>query len=352
MGRNTKNISKKSGLMPGSLVHVGKISKDRVRISCIDYYEDNYKEKIVYNIDEINLKEPTGIHWINVDGLNDISILEKIGKRFNVHRLLLEDILDTTSRPKVDETNNVFFMILKMIYLNDTEKIICEQVSILLCGNYIITFQEQIGDVFDSVRKRIFMDKGPIRKKGADYLCYALIDSIVDNYFVILENFEDKIEILEEELVGNPDKATLKKIYDIKNELIFLKKSIWPLRDVLNCIYHGDFLAISNNITIYIKDVYEHVIQINDTIQLFLDSISNMLDIYLSSVSNKMNEIMKVLTIFSTIFIPLSFIVGVYGMNFDNMPELKFKHGYLILWIVMISVTINMLYYFKKKKWF
>jgi len=353
MRRNTKNISKKAGLKPGSLIYIGDNKITDVEISYIHYTQDHITEKSIKDLNQINFNDNSGIHWINVYGLNNISVIEKLGKIFNIEHLILEDILNTSKRPKVDEINNLFFTILKMIYLSDEgNRIIAEQISIVMSENYILTFQEKPGDVFDTIRERIRMDKGPIRKKSPDYLCYAIIDAIVDNYFIVLENFEDRIEYLEEELVDRPDKGTLKQIYNIKSELIYLKKSVWPLREVLSNIYHGDYSLISKDLSIYIKDIYEHLIEVNDTIQLFLDSISNMLDIYLSSISNKMNEVMKILTIFSTIFIPLSFIVGIYGMNFQYMPELQFKYGYYVLWVIMLSVVIGMLAVFKKKKWF
>jgi magnesium transporter len=353
MGRNTKNISEKAGLKPGSLIYIGDSRVNDVEISYIHYTQDSITEKSIKDLNQIDFNDPDGIHWINIYGLNDIPIIEKLGKIFNIDHLFLEDILNTSKRPKVDEIDNIFFIILKMIYqCGEDNKIISEQISIVMSNNYILTFQEQPGDVFEPIRERIRIGKGPIRKKTPDYLCYAIIDAIVDNYFIVLENFEDRIEELEEELVESPDKGTLKQIYSIKSELIYLKKSVWPLREVLNNIYHGDYSLISKDLNMYIKDIYEHLIEVNDTIQLFLDTISNMLDIYLSSISNKMNEVMKILTIFSTIFIPLSFIVGVYGMNFNYIPELNFKYGYYVLWGIMISIAAGMLIIFKKRKWF
>lgn len=353
MRRNTKNISKKAGLKPGSLIYIGESKENSVNISYIHYTPENIIEKSLWDIKDINLKDPSGVHWINVYGLSDTSIIEGLGKSFSVEHLFLEDILNTSKRPKIDDLNNNLFIILKMIYNNEgSDVIVSEQLSIILSGNYVITFQEDPGDVFDPIRDRIRLDKGPIRKKGPDYLCYAIIDAVVDNYFRVLENFEDRIENLQQELVEIPDKDTLRKIYSIKGELIFLKKSVWPLREILSTMYHGDYNLISDSLNIYIKDIYEHLIEVNDTLQLFLDSISNMLDIYLSSMSNKMNEVMKILTIFSTIFIPLTFIAGIYGMNFKYMPELDMKYSYYILWIIMIAITISMLRIFKKKKWF
>lgn len=353
MRRNTKNISKKAGLHPGSLVYIGDSKVTDIEISYIHYSKDNFVEKTIDDLKEINFNDDTGVHWINIFGLNNITVIEKLGDIFGINHLFLEDILNTSKRPKADEADNIFFVILKMIYMSkDKSKVISEQISIVLTNNYILTFQEKPGDVFEPIRERLRQDKGQIRKKDSSYLCYALIDAVVDNYFEVLENFEDKIQNLEVELVENPDKETLRQIYSVKNELKYLKKSVWPLREVVNSIYHGDFSSIFKELNMYIKDIYEHLIEINDTIELFLDSISTMLDIYLSSISNRMNEVMKTLTIFSTIFIPLSFIVGVYGMNFIYMPELQFKYGYLTLWGIMILTAGIMLTIFKRKKWF
>lgn len=353
MRRNTKNISKKAGLKPGSLIYIGDNKGSQVQISYIHYTMDNITEKSLADLNHIDFYDDSGIHWINIEGLNDTSIIEKLGRIFNIGRLILEDILNTSKRAKADEVDDVFFTILKMIYLSEQgDKIISEQISIIMCRNYILTFQEKPGDVFDTIRDRIRMDKGPIRKKKPDYLCYAIIDAIVDNYFKVLESFEERIEDMEKTLMEKPDKETLRQIYQIKSELIYLKKSVWPLRDVLYNMYHGEYPLISKDLNLYIKDIYEHLIEVNDNIQLFLDTISNMLDIYLSSINNKMNEVMKTLTIFSTIFIPLSFIAGVYGMNFKYMPELQFKYGYFILWGIMLSIAIGMLAVFKKRKWF
>ncbi len=234
---------------------------------------------------------------------------------------------------------------------DDEHEIKAEQISLILGSNFIISFQEREGDVFNHVRERIKKGKGRIRRMGADYLAYALLDAIVDSYFAILEKFGETIEMMQEELVTNPAPETLQKIHTLKREMIFLRKSVWPLREVVNSLTRGEASLIHESTGIYLRDVYDHTIQVIDTIETFRDMVSGMLDIYLSSVSNKMNEVMKVLTIIATIFIPLTFVAGIYGMNFKSMPELEWRWGYLMVWVVMIIVFSVMVIYFKRKKW-
>jgi len=244
------------------------------------------------------------------------------------------------------------YVVLRMLSLApDNSMFSSEQVSMILADNYIITFQEQVGDVFEQIRDRIRKDKGRIRKMGCDYLVYALMDSIVDNYFLILESFGETIESIEEELIADPDKKILSKIHTTKRELILLRKSVWPLRELINAFERSESDLIDDTITVFLRDVYDHTIQIIDTVESYRDMVSGMIDLYLSSLSNKMNEVMKVLTIIATLFIPLTFVAGIYGMNFENMPELKWKFGYLGVWMIMTAVTLVMLFYFKRKKW-
>ncbi len=351
--RTTKKRSSKAGLPPGTLVYVGEKEVESVRITSIDYDEQSFQEKEVANIEEcLKLKDTATVSWINIDGLHDIELLENLGKGFDLHSLVLEDILSTGQRPKFEDHEKHIFIVLKMLsFGQENQSIEAEQVSLILGPNYVISFQERIGDVFEQVRERIRNAKGRIRKMGPDYLAYALLDAIVDNYFVILERFGEKIESMEEEVIGNPTERTVQQIHSLKREMIFLRKSIWPLRELIGGLQKSESSLIHDTTDIYLRDVYDHTIQIIDTIESFRDMVSGMLDIYLSSLSNKMNAVMKVLTIIATLFIPLTFVAGIYGMNFKYMPELEWRWSYPIVWLVMISIAVIMLSYFRRKKW-
>ncbi len=353
MPQLVKKRSKKSGLPPGTLVHVGEKKIEKVRISIIDYDETRFEEKDAKTVEEcFPFKETPTVTWINIDGLHEVEIIEKIGKHFDIHPLILEDILNTRQRPKMEDFESYIFIVLRMIYYDEEKtEITSEQVSIILGSNFVISFQEREGDVFNFVRERLRNSKGRIRKMGADYLAYALVDAIIDNYFIILEKIGEDIEDMEEELVTNPVPETLQTIHDLKREMIVLRKSVWPLREVISALERGESPLIQESTGIYFRDVYDHTIQVIDSIETFRDMVSGMLDIYLSSVSNKMNEVMKVLTIIATIFIPLTFIAGIYGMNFQFMPELGWRWGYPAVWLVMSAVLITMLVYFRRKRW-
>lgn len=353
MPRLFKRISKKRGLAPGSLVYVGDKQTEETRITLIDYNESQFQEKEVATIEEcFPFKDKPTVTWINIDGLSNTDLMEKLGKHFGLHSLILEDILNTNQRPKIEDFEEYMFVVTKMTYYDDKEnETKTEQVSFILGQNFVISFQEKLGDVFDSIRERIRKAKGRIRKAGADYLLYSLIDAIVDNYFVILEKVGDKIEILEESVVAEPKPESLHIIHVLKREMIFLRKSVWPLREVVNTLGKVESSLVQKSTGIYLRDIYDHTIQIIDTIETFRDMLSGMHDTYLSGISNKMNEIMKVLTIFASIFIPLTFIAGVYGMNFSYMPELNWRWGYFGVWGIVIVVGVVMIMYFKRKKW-
>jgi magnesium transporter len=292
------------------------------------------------------------VNWLNIYAGKQVRILEAIGSQLNIHPLVLEDILNTNQRPKVEDYGDYLFIELNMLSWDDeTSHINAEQISLLLGANYLITFQENEGDVFDSVRKRLREGKSRLSKEGPDYLAYSLIDAVVDNYLLVFEYQGEAIEELEEELVTDPDEDTLHAIHDLKRELIYLRKSVWPLRETISNLERGESRIFQPATLIYLRDVYDHVIQVIDTVETFREMASGMLDIYLSSVSNRMNEIMKVLTIISTIFIPLSFVVGLYGMNFKYMPELGWKWGYPMVWGVILIIVAGMVYYFQRKKW-
>jgi len=348
-----KKKSKKAGLPPGTLVHIGKKRMEKVKITIIDYDEEHLQEKDAKSIKEcFPYKDKPTVTWINVDGLHEIKVIEEIGKHFNLHPLILEDIVDTDQRPKIKDFKDYIFIILKMLYYDKKDnEIQVEQVSLILGKNYVISFQEREGDVFNSIRERIRNNIGRIRKAGADYLIYVLIDAIVDNYFIIIEKLGEKIENLEDKMISRPKPANLRVIHKLRRDLIFLRKSVWPLREVISILERGESPLILESTNVYLRDVYGHTIQVMDTVETLRDIISGMLDIYLSSVSNRMNEIMKMLTIIATIFIPLTFITGIYGMNFQNMPEIKWVWGYPIVLLGMLIIGIVMVIYFKRKKW-
>ncbi len=353
MVRFMKRVSKKVGLSPGTLVHIGEKKIEQVRIRVIDYDEQHIEERDVKTIEEcFPYKDTPGTTWINIDGLHETDVIEKIGKHFNLHPLILEDILNTDQRPKMDDHDEYLFLTLKMLTYEEEEgQLKVESISLVLGPNYLLSFQEGEGDVFEPVRERIRKAKGKLRQRGPDYLAYALTDAIVDNYFVVLEKISDEVGSLEAELTTNPSPQTLQTIHELKRELIFLRKSVWPLREVTGALERGEVELIQDKTTVFLRDVYDHTVQVIDTVETLRDMVSGMLDVYLSSVSNRMNEVMKVLTIIATIFIPLTFIAGIYGMNFKYMPELGWKWSYPLLWLLMVGLLVFMLLYFRRKKW-
>lgn len=355
MARKRHRRKSKLGLPPGSPIFTGERKMDEILVSVICYSETEYKEYTPKTLDELLKLIDTchGTQWINIDGLHEEEAIEKICAHFGVHKLTTEDILSIGQRPKLDEHPDYIHAVLKMFMIDPTEEdaIEDEQLSFILKGNTLLTFQEKSGDVFDSVRKRIKEAKGFIRKRNAPYLLYALMDSVVDHYFLILENIGEKLEELENQLLQNPDSKTLNKLHSVRRETLYLRRSVYPLREVVGRFEKLDEPFVSNEIRIFIRDLYDHTIQVIETIEVFRDMASGLLDLYMNSVSNKMNEIMKVLTIMASIFIPLTFVAGVYGMNFENMPELEWKYAYFVVLGLMFLAAILMLVYFKRKKW-
>jgi len=353
MAKLIKRYSKVAGLPPGTLVHVGERKEGTVRITVIDYDEQNFKEKQVSSVEEcFPFKTTPTVTWINIDGIHDVAIIEKLGRQFVLHPLILEDILNTVQRPKYEDLEKYIFIVLKMLSYDDEKQVLqTEQVSLIVGANFVISFQESIGDVFEEVRDRLRNAKGRIRKMASDYLAYALMDAVVDNYFVILERLGESIETMEEELVAEPTEKTLQQIHLHKRTMIFLRKSVWPLRELINGLQKSESPLIKESTGVYLRDVYDHTIQIIDTIESFRDMVSGMLDIYLSSISNRMNAVMKVLTIIATIFIPLTFVAGIYGMNFKYMPELEMWWAYPVVWLIMVVIAACMLIYFRRKRW-
>jgi magnesium transporter len=346
--------SKKTGLPPGTLLHTGDKKMENSDISLISYNETEFIENNHVNINDI--KDAKSNHstkeWLNIKGVHDTKLIEEIGNIFNLHPLLLEDILSVHQRPKIDEYENCLFIIARVLNSeNNYGTIQSEQVSFILKENTLITFLENNNTSFEIIRERLRKAKGRVRKMESDYLLYALLDAIVDQYFVILDKMGEKLELIETDLLEEKDDKIINRIYKTKSEVMYIRKTIVPMRELVSTLMKGGFEEISESTQLFMKDLYDHIIQVYETTESYRDTLSGFMDIHLSSSSNKMNRVMKVLTIISTIFIPLTFIVGVYGMNFHYMPELEWKHGYFLIWAIMVAILIGMLYYFKKKKW-
>ncbi len=342
------------GLAPGTLVHVGEKKAEKVVIRAWIYNSEKLIEKEIQTVEECQaLKDQPGMNlWINVDGLDRVEVIEKLGSYFGIHSLTLEDVLNTGQRPKAEDYDTYIYTVLKMILLDEIkEEIIIDQVSIIIGSNYILSFQEREGDVFDPIRERLKNPGSRLRKNGVDLLAYSLTDAVVDNYFLILEHFGEQIENLEEELIIRPTPETLKAIQKYKRDMITLRRSVWPLRELISNLQRIESGLIKDSTQIYLRDVYDHTVQVIDTIEAFRDILSSMVDVYLSSLSNRMNDVMKVLTVIATIFIPLTFIAGVYGMNFEYMPELEWRWGYPAVVTGMAIIGISMFLYFKKRRW-
>lgn len=354
MGKNrVKKYYKKVGKPPGSVIYTGTKSTKELFIEAFDYNAEQYTEKELNSVEEaFNFKGSDSITWINVNGLNHVEAIEKIGNHFNLHPLVLEDIVSISQRPKLDEHDDYLFVVVKMLHHAKDDTLVSEQVSFILGKGYVLSFQEAEGDVFDTVRERIRHGKGRVRNMQADYLLYVLMDAIVDHYFTIIEALGDKIEDYEDCIFsGEVNKTINKDIQDLKREILKIRRAIFPLRDVINRIEKHEGTLILKKTKTFYRDIYDHLIQVSENIDIYREMIWSLMDMYMTTISNKLNEVMKVLTIMSSIFIPLTFIAGVYGMNFDNIPELHYKNAYFILWGVMIVLFLVMLYYFKRKKW-
>jgi magnesium transporter len=354
MAERLKKRSSKAGLPPGSLVHIGAKKTGPPLIRILDYDADSVRERNKAAVEEcIPFRDSDSVTWIDVEGLHDVELLDRLGSCYGVHPLILEDILNTDQRPKADDMDGYIYVVLKMLDFDPQSlEIVSEQVSIILGRNYVISLQEgREGDLFEPLRERIRGNKGRIRKLGPDYLAYSLLDTIIDHYFIILEKFAERIEALEDDLVSDPKPETLQQIHQLKREMIFLRKSAWPLREVVNVLEKSESELIRPATKIFLRDIYDHAIHIIDSIETYRDMLSGMLDIYLSSVSNRMNQVMKVLTIIATIFMPLTFLAGIYGMNFKHMPEIGWPWSYPLLWLIMLGVAGVMIYFFKKKNW-
>lgn len=349
----TATRSQKAGLPPGTLIYAGEMRSGTASIDIIDYTGEEVSAKERVELQELsNYKSKNTSTWINVDGIHEIELIRGICDQFNIHPLTQEDIVSTYQRPKFEVHDGYIYVIMKMIYFDDeTDLITVEQVSFILGEGYVITFQEMTEDVFGPIRERLQQGHTRIRRRGSDYLFYAMIDVIISNYFVVLERFEDQIETLEEKINLDASSDLLREIQLNKKELLSLRRSIFPVREVINGMSRSESLLITKRTQVFIRDLYDQVYQVSDTIENFRDSLTGLHDLHLSLVSHKMNEIMKVLTIIATIFIPLTFVAGIYGMNFSYMPELQWKYGYFAAWIVMILMTMGMVVFFRRKRW-
>lgn len=356
-----KKVSKKSritktsdtiGLHPGALVHVGQKKVEKITFSIIEYNEKEIKENIPTSIEKcFTPSDKSIIRWINVNGIHDSDVIEKFGNYYNLHPLVQADIMNSDLRPKIEITENYIFLIVKMPRFTESGELLIEQLSIIIGADYVLTFQEEEGDIFDSIRNRLRNSIGNIRKLKSDYLGYALLDALVDNYFAIMERLGEISEEIEEDLIKKPTPLTLQTIHKLKRELIMLRKTIWPIREVIDNLERSETIFIHKTTKTYLRDVYNHAIQIMDTVESSRDLAGGMLDTYLSTLSNKMNEVMKTLTIIASIFIPITFIAGVYGTNFDYIPELAWYGSYFAMLVVMGVVALVMLVWFKKKQW-
>lgn len=343
----------KVGLPPGTLKYIGDKPKEKTKIKMTQFNEDTYNIEEIKDFQiDLGKTRDSFIKWIDISGLAEVNVIEQIGNQFNFHPLVLEDILSPNQRPKMEDYGDYIFIVLRNIFWNQNlDEFGHEQISLILGNNYVISFQEKESEIFNPIYERIKVPKGKVRVMRADYLLYALLDVIIDNYFIVIEKLGENIEDIEDNLIKNPNPETLQQIYHLKRSTIDLRKSIWPMRELLNKLQREQSKLISDNLQVYLRDIYDHIFRITDLIENYRDIIFGMLDMYLSSVSNRMNDIMKVLTIISTTFIPLSFLAGFYGMNFKYMPELSQSFGYPILILVMVIIAILMLYYFKRKRW-
>ncbi|MCW8821555.1 MAG: magnesium/cobalt transporter CorA [Sulfurovum sp.] len=354
MNKSLSNASQKLGLPPGSLIHVGEIHHTETRITIVDYSQEDVEEKQIRSVDEIlKYKDSETITWVIIEGLSNVDIVEKIGNMFDIHQLVLEDILNTHQRPKFEEYDDYLYIVLKCLLSEDEAFTVSyEQISLLVLKNFVFMFKEKADDLIQPIIQRIKSAKSRFRSSQSDYLAYAILDTIVDQNFILIDNLDDAVAMIEDDLLASePSLNTLNTIQRLKREMISIRKNISPLRELMAGMLRSDTELIHEKTHIYLRDVSDHAIRVTESIESYRDILSGLLDIYISSVSNKMNEVMKVLTVFASIFIPLTFLAGIYGMNFEYMPELKWKWAYPALWVVFVTVTIGLLSYFKKKKW-
>lgn len=355
MPRFIKRISAKAGLPPGSLVHVGEKKQDHIRISVMDYEGERFQEQHPDQVETVfPLRNEVTTSWINIDGIHDTAVIEKLGQHFRIHPLTLEDTVNTAQRPKIEEFDDYVYVVLKMLRYDEVAaRVQAEQVSLVLGHHFLISFQEAEGDVFEGVRERIRKGRGRIRRGGSDYLAYALMDSVVDNYFTVLEHLGEEIEDLEGRLYDAPDGTDpLTAIFRLKQEMIYLRKQLRPLRETLTRFQKSEHALVQEQNRPFYADVYDHLVQAIEGVESLRDVLSGLQDLSITLAGQRMNEIMKVLTIIATIFIPITFVAGIYGMNFEVMPELGWRWGYAAVWGLFIAITVGLLVFFRRRKWF
>ncbi len=354
MTESLRSTSGKAGLPPGSLVHVGDVLETVTRMSVIDYNRENIEEQQIQSVDEIHkYKDRDTITWVIIEGLANVDIIESIGTLFDIHQLVLEDILNTHQRPKFEEYDDHLYIVLKCLLSEDENFTVSyEQISLLVLGNFVFLFKEKNDDLFLPVQQRIRTSKGRFRSMGADYLMYAILDAVVDQNFILIDSLDNAITSLEESLLASePTQDTLNTIQRLKREIIVIRRHVSPVRELMAGLLRSESGLIQEKTHIYLRDVSDHAIRVIESIESYRDILSGLLEIYISKVSNKMNEVMKVLTVFASIFIPLTFLAGIYGMNFEYMPELKWKWAYPVLWVAFVTIPVLLLVYFRKKKW-
>lgn len=343
----------KAGLPPGTPVHIGQAG-GAVRITVYEYDEHQWSVRTLDDQGDLgDLQRDAGVVWINVDGVHDVETVTRVCEHFGIHPLVQEDIVNTDQRPKAEEYDGYLYVVVKMILQSaDAQTIDPEQISLVVMDRVVVSFQQRTGDVFDPLRSRIRAGKGRVRREGADYLGYCLLDAIVDHYFILLEGIEGRIEPLEEAVLVNPDPVAMVTIQALKRDLLFLRRSLWPMREMIYRLSREGSSVVTEDTRLFLRDLYDHVIHIIEILETFQEIVAGTMDIYLSSISNRMNNIMKVLTIIATIFIPLTFIAGVYGMNFVFMPELEWRWSYPVILALMALVAAVMLRFFRRKGWF
>lgn len=340
------------GTAPGTLRPLEPADAGPVKVTLIDYGPDQFEERQLTDIEQcFPYRDKPTVTWINIEGLHDVELIKRLGKHFGFHPLTLEDVLNCGQRPKLEDYGDYHFMVMKSLYFKE-EELEIEQISFFLSGTYVITLQQIPGDSFEAVRERIRQGKGQIRKMGPDYLLYALVDALIDEFFPILENYGERIEDLEDEVIEQPTPETLNEVHRIKRELLLVRRTAWPEREVINALQREDAHLVRSETRVFLRDCYDHTIQVIDMVETYRDLASGLLEVYLSSASNRLNEVMKVLTIISTIFIPLNFIAGLYGMNFHRMPELDWRFGYPMALGIMALVGGSLVVYFRRKGWF
>jgi magnesium transporter len=353
MPKRIRNLIKKVGLPPGTPIYTGEIKVATPRITVVNYSQESFEKSICSSLQECqSFIKTTGTTWINIEGLHDVDLIKQVAEQFHIHPLTVEDILNVEQRSKVDEFEDYCYISLRILYwLPELKDFANEQLSIVFNNQFIISFEENKTQFFNPLYQQLGIKSGRLRQQGSDYLVYRLVDTMVDQYFVVLEGLSEQLETLEDIIISEPSPKNSRTIYALKRKVLVLRKAIWPIREAINRLLHSEIEFITPFTHIYLRDVYDHTIQAIDTLESFRDMLTGLLDVYLSSVSNRLNEVMKVLTIIATIFIPITFIASIYGMNFKKMPELDYPWGYPIVLLVMLIIAVLELIYFRLKKW-